>query len=131
MYLYAHNARIYAYIHVYRAKMETLVYKLTEDKMREKEIEKKLVDGIKRLGGCAYKWVSPGRDGVPDRIVVLPGGIIWFVELKTDTGRLSPRQQFQLNFLSSLGFNTTVVRGMSECRQFLLDREKEVELRGV
>ena len=111
--------------------METLVYKLTEENMREKDIEKKLVDGIKRLGGCAYKWVSPGRDGVPDRIVVLPGGIIWFVELKTDTGRISPRQQFQLNFLNSLGFNTTVVRGMSECRQFLLDREKEVELRGV
>ena len=131
MYLYAHNARIYANIHVYRAKMETLVYKLTEEKMREKEIEKKLVDGIKRLGGCAYKWVSPGRDGVPDRIVVLPGGIIWFVELKTDTGRLSPRQQFQLNFLNSLGFNTTVVRGVSECRRFLLDREKEVELHGV
>ena len=131
MYLYAYNARIYAYIHVYRAKMEMLVYKFTETEMREKDIEKKLVDGIKRLGGCAYKWVSPGRDGVPDRIVVLPGGIIWFVELKTDTGLLSPRQQFQLNFLSSLGFNATVVRGMSECRQFLLDREKEVELRGV
>ena len=64
MYLYAHNARIYAYIHVYRAKMEMLVYKLTEENMREKDIEKKLVDGIKRLGGCAYKWVSPGRDGV-------------------------------------------------------------------
>ena len=131
MYLYAHNARIYAYIRVYIAKMEMLVYKFTETDMREKDIEKKLVDGIKRLGGCAYKWVSPGRDGVPDRIVVLPGGIIWFVELKTDTGRVSPRQQFQLNFLNSLGFNTTVVRGMSECRQFLLDREKEVELRGV
>ena len=68
---------------------------------------------------------------MPDRIVVLPGGIIWFVELKTDTGRLSPRQQFQLNFLSNLGFNAIVVRGMSECRQFLLDREKEVEIRGV
>lgn len=119
MYLYAHNAHIYAYIHVYRAKMETLVYKLTEEEMREKDIEKKLVDGIKRLGGCAYKWVSPGRDGVPDRIVVLPGGIIWFVELKTDTGRVSPRQEFQLNFLDSLGFNTIVVRGMDECKQFL------------
>ena len=131
MYLYAHNARIYANIHVYRAKMETLVYKLTEENMREKDIEKKLVDGIKRLGGCAYKWVSPGRDGVPDRIVVLPGGIIWFVELKTDKGRVSPRQEFQLNFLDSLGFNTIVVRGMDECRQFLRAMREEVELRGV
>ena len=45
--------------------------------------------------------------------------------------RVSPRQQFQLNFLDSLGFNTIVVRGMDECRQFLRAMREEVELRGV
>ena len=98
--------------------------------MREREIEKKLVDGIRKLGGCAYKWVSPGRDGVPDRIVVLPGGIIWFVELKTDTGRVSPRQEYQLRYLESLGFNTIVVRGEEEVKTFL-GAMKEVLDHGV
>ena len=40
--------------------------------MRESEIEKILVYEVKKLGGIAYKWVSPGNDGVPDRIVVFP-----------------------------------------------------------
>ena len=60
--------------------------------MREKDIEKILVDGVKGIGGRAYKWVSPGNNGVPDRIVFLPGGRIIFVELKTDTGTLSSLQ---------------------------------------
>lgn len=87
--------------------------------MREKEVEKKLVDGIRKLGGCAYKWVSPGRDGVPDRIVLMPGGRIWFIELKTNAGRLSPRQEYQLNFLASLGFSTSVLRGAGAVEEFL------------
>lgn len=93
---------------------------------REREIEKKLVAGIKRLGGCAYKWVSPGHDGVPDRIVILPGGIIWFVELKADQGRVSPRQEYQLKYLDSLGHRTTVLRGEGEVLQFLAEREEEL-----
>ena len=40
--------------------------------MLEKDIEKILVGEVKKLGGRAYKWVSPGNDGVPDRIVVFP-----------------------------------------------------------
>ena len=57
--------------------------------MLEKEIEKRLCDGVKKLGGYAYKFTSPGNDGVPDRMVIMPGGDITFVELKTDTGKLS------------------------------------------
>ena len=54
--------------------------------MLEKDIEKLFRDEIKKAGGKAYKFTSPGNDGVPDRIVMLPGGHIVFVELKTDTG---------------------------------------------
>ena len=54
--------------------------------MLESEIEKKLVREIRKMGGMAYKFVSPGNTGVPDRIVILPG-VITFVELKTETGR--------------------------------------------
>lgn len=42
--------------------------------MREKEIEEKFREAVKRAGGKAYKFVSPGNDGVPDRLVVMPGG---------------------------------------------------------
>ena len=50
--------------------------------MREKDIEKILVEQVRKLGGRAYKWVSPGNDGVPDRIVIFPGRQPVFVELK-------------------------------------------------
>ena len=60
--------------------------------MREKDIEKILVAEVRKLGGRAYKWVSPGNDGVPDRIVIFPGKTPVFVELKTDTGKLSALQ---------------------------------------
>lgn len=50
--------------------------------MREKEIEQKLVAEAKAAGGIAAKFVSPGLDGMPDRLVLLPGGKIGFVEVK-------------------------------------------------
>lgn len=50
--------------------------------MRERDIESYLVDGCRRIGALCYKWTSPGRAGVPDRICVFPGGRVVFVELK-------------------------------------------------
>ena len=58
----------------------------------ESKIETALVVRVKTLGGTCEKFVSPGRRGVPDRIVTLPGGRIIFVELKGTSGRLSPSQ---------------------------------------
>ena len=60
--------------------------------MKESEIEGRLRDGVKRLGGKAFKFVSPGNAGVPDRLVVLPGGKTIFADLKTDTGKVSTIQ---------------------------------------
>ena len=71
--------------------------------MKESEIERVLVEEVKRLGGRAYKWTSPGNDGVPDRIVFLPDTRVIFVELKTDTGRLSPLQKIQIDRLKKSG----------------------------
>ena len=61
--------------------------------MKERDIEVLLRDGVKQLGGKAYKWVSPGNAGVPDRIVILPGGKVIFVELKQENGRLTRLQK--------------------------------------
>lgn len=58
----------------------------------EKDTERYLNRRVKALGGRSYKWVSPGCSGVPDRIVVMPGGRAVFVELKSE-GRTSTDQQ--------------------------------------
>lgn len=87
--------------------------------MAEREIEKKLVAGVRKLGGRAYKFVSPGNDGVPDRIVVLPGISPVFVELKTETGRLSSLQNVQIKRLKDLGQDVRVLYGLEDVKRFL------------
>ena len=86
--------------------------------MLEKDIEKILVSEVKKLGGRAYKWVSPGNDGVPDRIVIFPNRPPIFVELKSETGRLSALQQVQIKRLRELGQAVFVVKGIDGLSQF-------------
>lgn len=80
--------------------------------MKESEIESILVSEIRKAGGRSYKWVSPGNSGVPDRIVFLPGGKVIFVELKTESGKVSAQQKIQINRIQSLGQDVRVVRGI-------------------
>ena len=87
--------------------------------MLEKDVEKKLIRGIKKLGGRAYKWVSPGNAGVPDRIIIMPEGRIYFVELKTDTGRLSGLQRQQITFIAKHGAEVWVLYGAEDVEGFI------------
>ena len=77
--------------------------------MREKSIEQKLVCEVKRLGGMCPKFVSPGIDGMPDRIVLLRGGVIGFAELKSSGKKARPLQLKRLMQLRSLGFKAYVI----------------------
>ena len=61
--------------------------------MRESEVERHFKWAVERMGGRTYKFTSPGRKGVADRIACLPDGSTWFVELKTKGGRLSKLQE--------------------------------------
>ena len=72
--------------------------------MLEKEIEKKLREPVKRLGGLYLKLVCPGFVGVPDRMILLPGGHVLFVELKAPGKKERPRQVYVQNLLAGLGF---------------------------
>ena len=72
--------------------------------MRESTIEKHLVAKVKAMGGMAYKFTSPAHRGVADRVVCLPDGSTWFVELKAPGGRLSELQKI---FLCYAGGSTT------------------------
>ena len=93
--------------------------------MLEKEIEKVLTSEVKKLGGRAYKWVSPGNDGVPDRIVIFPGRRPVFVELKTDRGRLTSLQRVQCKRLKELGQDVRVIYGIDGLSQFFQDMGNE------
>lgn len=85
----------------------------------EKEIEKKLIDAVKGRGGLCLKWVCPGWSGVPDRIVLMPGGRIYFVELKRPKdGRLSALQRKWRSWLGKLGFVYVVIWSDSDVRLF-------------
>ena len=90
----------------------------------ERDIERYLVRRTIEHGGVAYKWVSPGRVGVADRIVLLPGGVVWFVELKTAKGRLSPLQKLFAAEMRRMGMNYIVIRSKPEVDQWFLDRTK-------
>lgn len=79
--------------------------------MREKTIEKKLVTEAKALGGLAPKLVSPEFDGMPDRMVLMPGGRIGFVEVKAPGKEPRPLQVARHRLLKQLGFQVFVLDG--------------------
>ena len=77
--------------------------------MREVTIETYLVKRIKSLGGLALKFTSPGRLSVPDRIVIMPGGKLTFVELKRPGGVATIAQRREHERLRALGQEVMVV----------------------
>lgn len=72
--------------------------------MLERYIEQRLVTEVKKIGGLALKFSSPGFDGVPDRLILLPKGKMAFVELKAPGKTLRPLQEKRKRQLESLGF---------------------------
>lgn len=82
--------------------------------MREKEIEQKLVDTVKKHGGICPKFVSPGFSGMPDRIVLLPKGKFAFVELKAPNKKPRPLQVARHKLLMGLGFRVYVIDGIEQ-----------------
>lgn len=87
--------------------------------MRESTIEARLVREVRKLGGLCYKFTSPGSPGVPDRIIILPGGRVIFVELKTEIGRLAKVQKWQIEELRKRGAEIRVLKGMDQVLAFL------------
>lgn len=82
----------------------------------ERDIEKFLVQEVKKKHGKAFKFVSPGTLGVPDRLICLPGGITCFVELKRPGGKPRPVQRFCLLYLYHKGHRVAVVDNKDTAR---------------
>lgn len=92
----------------------------------EKDVEKYLAKQCQRRGWLSYKFLS-SETGVPDRIVVLPGGAVWFVELKRARGgRLSARQKHIISKLNNTGANVCVLYGREDVAQWLAARDGEL-----
>ena len=77
--------------------------------MREKQIEQHLRKAVKEQGGLCLKFVSPGYDGVPDRIILMPNGKIAFAELKAPGKKMRPLQEARKRQLERLGFSVFLV----------------------
>ena len=90
--------------------------------MLEKQIEAHLVKRVKALGGVAYKFTSPAHRGVADRVVCLPDGSTWFVELKTEGGRLSPLQKVFADDMARMKQNYACLWSKEHVDQWIAER---------
>ena len=104
---------MYVRVHAYRSfwlRHGTSAQVLRGDGLlRESVIERNLVTEVKKRGGLAVKFVSPGLDGVPDRLVLFPGGKMAFVELKAPGKNMRPIQEKRARQLTALGFRVYCV----------------------
>lgn len=93
--------------------------------MQEKDIEKYLVKRVKEMGGKAYKWVSPGNDGVPDRIVFFSGMTV-LVELKAPGKKPTPLQIARHKELAKLGQKVLVLDSKESVDEFIIKVEGDM-----
>lgn len=93
--------------------------------MRETTIEKHLKNEVKKHGAKAWKFISPGLRGVPDRIVLLPGGESVFVELKAPGEKREPLQVKRASELQDLGFKVYCLDSIKLVDQFIREVFKE------
>ena len=87
--------------------------------MREKTLEALLVQTVKSMGGLAPKFVSPGFDGMPDRIVLLPHGRLAFVEVKAHGKKPRPLQVRRKSQLESLSFSVYCLENATQIGEML------------
>ena len=88
-------------------------------KASEKTLEKKLTAGAKRLKGIALKFHCLSFTGFPDRIVLIPMGRLYLVELKSEGKKPSPRQVIVHEMLRKLGFPVYVIDSEETLKNFL------------
>ena len=91
----------------------------------EKTIEQKLVKAVKAMGGIAPKFTSPGFDGMPDRIIILPDGKMGFVEVKAPGKKPRPLQEVRHNLLRQMGCKVYVIDGAEQIESVLAEIGEE------
>lgn len=100
---------------------EFTVYKRSKT-MLEVNIERKLREAATLKGCLVYKFVSPGMAGVPDRIIIAPGGVVYFIETKRPKGgRLSAIQKYHRDRISRQGGHVRVILNEEQIKQFIAE----------
>ena len=99
---------------------------MTNKKPLESKIEEWLVNQVKQMGGIADKFVSPANPGVPDRLVIMPNGRIYFVELKATWGHASNIQKWQHDRYKKCGADVRIIKGMDAAKKFVEELKNEV-----
>jgi hypothetical protein len=92
--------------------------------MLEKDIEKKLKKEVEKTGGMCLKFAIPGRAGMPDRIVLFPGGRIVFVETKAPGKKLRPLQRKRAKQLQNLGFRVYKIDTLEGVGELIINEVK-------
>lgn len=87
--------------------------------MREKTIERRLLDEVRKAGGICMKFTSPAFSGVPDRLILMPGGVMVFAELKAPGKTPGKLQRTVHGMLRDLGFRVEVIDSMERVKEVI------------
>ena len=98
-----------------------LILPFTETQVREKNIEQSFMKAVREHGGLAPKFTSPGFDGMPDRIILFPGGRVAFAELKAPGRKPRPVQAARHELLRELGFKVYVIDNKTDIMEVIND----------
>ena len=89
--------------------------------MRESELESKFNQAVKGIGGLSLKFVSPGFNGVPDRIILLKGGRVRFAELKRPGEKMRQLQLYRKKQFKTLGVEVTLIDSIDAIQKFIVE----------
>lgn len=93
----------------------------------ENEVEKHLDKCVKARGGVTRKYTSPSHSGVADRLVFIPFGLLWIVEVKTDVGTESGPQSRERQRMLDLGYRARIVYGKSDVNRLMVEIDAALE----
>jgi len=94
--------------------------------LQESQLEKKLTSEVKKRGGRAFKFTSPGKRGVPDRLILKPGGQALFVEMKAPGKPLEPLQVKRGSELRALGFKVYKIDSIDDIQKFIQEEFSDI-----
>ena len=96
--------------------------------MTESQIERKICEHANDFRGCiAYKFTSPGRAGVPDRVILFPDASTIFMEIKTPTGIVSALQKNEHRLIQACGHTVYVVDSVEEGKQIIDEHIRRIK----
>lgn len=84
----------------------------------ERDVEKYFSKAAKKVSALTYKWPASYHKGLPDRILILSTGDVWFVEIKRSNGKVSKRQKYVLETLRKQCCKTAILSGKSDVDEF-------------